>query len=116
MDVTLDQCIRLKENGNESLKKGDLGEAALLYSRALNLLSDLIDSGKRLTCPDIESASKLRAILFSNRSLAYLKLKRLAASISDASKACVVKPDYAKGHYRKAEALKSVNLDQEAIA
>lgn len=66
-----------KERGNESIKTGNFTEAILHYSFAIKLDPN-------------------EATFYSNRSLAFLKLKQLYYANEDAEKAIQLKPDWAK--------------------
>jgi len=73
-----------KERGNTCVRAENYTEAVLHYSFAIKLcLND--------------------PVLYSNRSLAFLKLKQLYYANEDAEKAIQLKPDWAKGFFRKAE-------------
>lgn len=54
------------------------------------------------------------AVLYSNRSAAYLKAKRYILAIDDAEKAIELKPDWSKGYSRKATALCYLDRYEEA--
>lgn len=69
----------LKEKGNECVRAGNHSEAILHYSFAIKL-------------------SPNDPLLFSNRSLAFLKLKQLYYANEDAEKTIQLKPDWAKVH------------------
>lgn len=66
-----------KERGNECIKTGNFSEAILHYSFAIKLNPN-------------------EATFYSNRSLAFLKLKQLYYANEDADKAIQLKPDWAK--------------------
>lgn len=66
-----------KERGNEAIKSGKFTEAILHYSFAIKLNPN-------------------EATFYSNRSLAFLKLKQLYYANDDAEKAIQLKPDWAK--------------------
>lgn len=67
----------LKEKGNQAVREERYSEAVLHYSFAIKL-------------------SPNDPILYSNRSLAFLKLKQLYYANEDAIKAIKLKPDWAK--------------------
>lgn len=69
-----------KERGNECIRKGNFSEAILHYSFAIKLNPN-------------------EATFYSNRSLAFLKLKQLYYANEDAEKAIQLKPDWAKVRY-----------------
>ncbi|XP_023242274.1 hsp70-Hsp90 organizing protein 3-like [Centruroides sculpturatus] len=78
------QVLELKEKGNESLKKGNYAEAMIHYTHALKL-----------------DPSNYQ--LYSNRSLAFLKLQQYYYALEDAKQTIIYKPDWAKGYFRKGE-------------
>ncbi|XP_067121382.1 stress-induced-phosphoprotein 1-like [Centruroides vittatus] len=78
------QVLELKEKGNESLKKGNYAEAMIHYTHALKL-----------------DPSNYQ--LYSNRSLAFLKLQQYYYALEDAKQTISYKPDWAKGYFRKGE-------------
>lgn len=66
-----------KERGNECIRNGKYNEAVLHYSFAIKL-------------------SPNDAAFYSNRSLAFLRLKQLYYANDDAEKVIQLKPDWAK--------------------
>jgi tetratricopeptide (TPR) repeat protein len=66
------------------LKEGKHEEAVLHYSQAIRL--------------DEKNYS-----LFSNRSLAFLKMQQFYLALEDAKETIKLKPDWAKGYFRKGE-------------
>lgn len=85
----------LKEEGNKCVKAGNFTEAILHYTHAIKLSPD--------------------AILFSNRSLAFLKLQQYYYANEDADRAIAMNPTWAKGYYRKAEVHMSVGQYDTAL-
>lgn len=74
----------LREKGNSCVKEGNHAEAVLHYSSAIR------------TDPS-------NPALHSNRSLAFLKLQQYYLAHQDAKRAIELKPDWAKGYFRKGE-------------
>lgn len=74
----------MKELGNQCVRNGNFTEAILHYTHAILLQPN-------------------DPILYSNRSLAFLKVKQLYHANVDAEKAIQLKPDWAKPYFRKAE-------------
>ncbi|KAK6643778.1 hypothetical protein RUM43_000041 [Polyplax serrata] len=74
----------VKEKGNSCLKDQKYEEAILHYSHAIKL--------------DSQNHS-----LYSNRSLAFLKIQQYYLALEDAKETIRLKPDWAKGYFRKAE-------------
>lgn len=54
-------------------------------------------------------------VLYSNRSAAYAKADKFAQALEDAEKTVSLKPDWAKGHSRKASALAYLGRLDESI-
>ncbi|XP_055626205.1 uncharacterized protein LOC129768520 isoform X2 [Toxorhynchites rutilus septentrionalis] len=86
----------LKEEGNKCVKAGNFAEAILHYTHAIKL-------------------SPNDAILYSNRSLAFLKKQQYYYANEDADKAIALNPTWAKGYYRKAEVHMSVGQYDTAL-
>jgi len=74
----------LREKGNACVKEGNHVEAVLHYSSALK-------------------ADPNNFAIHSNRSLAFLKMQQFYLAYQDAKKVIELKPDWAKGYFRKAE-------------
>ncbi|XP_072519973.1 LON peptidase N-terminal domain and RING finger protein 3-like [Salminus brasiliensis] len=55
------------------------------------------------------------SVLYSNRSQINSSLKRFEEALSDAEMACYLKPLWAKGHIRKAQALTALGKPEEAL-
>ena len=60
------------------------------------------------------SATPKEAALYSNRSFAFLKLGLPERALADAEEVIKRRPDWAKGHFRRAEALRHAGLHDEA--
>ncbi|GAB0098034.1 hsp70-Hsp90 organizing protein [Sergentomyia squamirostris] len=75
----------VKEQGNQCVRAGNFKEAILHYSQAIKMTPN----------PD--------ATLYSNRSLAFLKEKMYFYANEDADKAIQLRPDWAKGYFRRGE-------------
>ncbi|XP_076443505.1 hsp70-Hsp90 organising protein-like isoform X2 [Babylonia areolata] len=82
--MTKNQAEQLKEQGNAALKKGNAAEAVLHYTHAVKL----------------EPSNHL---LFSNRSLAFLKLDQYYLALQDANQVIRLQPSWPKGYFRKGE-------------
>eukprot|EP00884_Botryococcus_braunii_P016908 jgi/Botrbrau1/3900/Bobra.0183s0121.1 len=86
-----------KEKGNEHFKAGRYAEATDCYSRALE-------------------NDENNAVLYSNRSAAYLQLKEYTKALSDADTCLKLQPGWDKGHFRKGSALENIDLRQALAA
>uniref|UniRef100_A0A8D8XDA3 Hsp70-Hsp90 organizing protein 1 n=1 Tax=Cacopsylla melanoneura TaxID=428564 RepID=A0A8D8XDA3_9HEMI len=74
----------LKDKGNDCLKENKLTEAILHYTQAIKL-------------------DESNYLLYSNRSYAFLKQDVIPLAFEDALKVISLKPDCAKGYFRKGE-------------
>jgi len=93
---TSPQVQELKEKGNEAVKAGNYTEAIIHYTYALK-----IDSSQYQ--------------LYSNRSFAFLKLQQYYHALEDANETIKLKPDWAKGYFRKAEVLFQAEQFEDAL-
>lgn len=91
-DLSFDE---LKETGNKCIKEKRYEDALECYSSALKLRST-------------------EHTVFSNRSLAYLRLGKLEDAFSDACRCVEICPEFARGHMRKAVALNMLRRYEEA--
>ena len=83
--------VALKKAGNALFGKGKYADAVAEYTAAIDLWMEPAD----------------RAVLYCNRSAARLKLPgEKQKALSDARRACELAPDYAKGHFRRGQALR----------
>ncbi|GAB6019492.1 hypothetical protein CHUAL_001069 [Chamberlinius hualienensis] len=83
------------ERGNKAVKDGQFFQAALNYTFAIKL--------------DLRNAE-----LYSNRSFAFLKTGQLYYALEDADQTIKLRPQWAKGYFRKAEVLFAANQFIEA--
>ncbi|KAL8269905.1 hypothetical protein Esti_006169 [Eimeria stiedai] len=88
---TLSRQLRLW--GNAALLRGHTIAAEALYTAALALL------------PSCEDFARLSAVLHANRSLASLRLGKVAAALRAATEAAAADPTYRKSWHRRASAL-----------
>jgi stress-induced-phosphoprotein 1 len=86
-----------KNAGNEALKAGDFAKAAEHYSKAIEL-------------------APTQHVYFSNRSNAYVQLKRYEEALSDANKTIELDPSFARGYGRKGVALFFLGRYKDAAA
>ena len=86
----------LKKEGNDAMKRGAYKAAVEAYTAAIDLWMENSD----------------RAILYSNRAAARLKMPGEATkALSDAERACALHPTYAKAHFRRGQALRALKKD-----
>ncbi|KAK3578272.1 hypothetical protein CHS0354_010473 [Potamilus streckersoni] len=84
MQQKAQQVEELKNQGNACVKSGNYGEAVLHYSHGIKL-----EPGNHL--------------LYSNRSLAFLKLQQYYLALEDAKQSIKLQPNWPKGFFRKGE-------------
>lgn len=82
--------------GNECMKSRDFNEAKQCYTKSLEL-------------------DPTEAATFSNRAMAYIKLKEFGKAIEDANAAIKLKPDYLKAYHRRGTAYSSTSKFDMAI-
>ena len=86
--VMLLQVAESKTLGNAAIKKQQYTEAAVYYTKAIKIESELPKSYIK-TLPQ----------LYSNRSLAYLKLKQYTLALHDAQETIRLHPDWFKVNF-----------------
>jgi tetratricopeptide (TPR) repeat protein len=91
---TKNLIAELRRRGNASFKAGSFMESEMLYSKA------------------IEHDPTGDAAIWGNRSAARIGMKKFAQALSDADEA--VKLGFAKGHFRRGQALAGLNRWREA--
>jgi tetratricopeptide (TPR) repeat protein len=79
--------------GDNAFKSGDILEAILWWSQALSELHT--------------NQIKERAILYSNRSLAYIQTNQNEKALEDALMCIQINPMWSKGYYRASKVCKS---------
>ncbi|XP_044226029.1 E3 ubiquitin-protein ligase TTC3-like isoform X3 [Thunnus albacares] len=86
----------MKKKGNESFQKNQYEEAVKFYSKAIEHYPD-------------------NHKLYGNRALCYIRSKKYLKAVGDGKRATLIKPAWAKGHYRYCEALFSLGHYKMAI-
>lgn len=94
-DASKRAAERVKAQGNDALKLGKFSEAVSLYGQAIGL-------------------DPTNAVYLSNRSSALASLSRFDKALVDADKCIELKPDWAKGHLRRAGALSGLKRHEDA--
>ena len=89
-------AVYFKEKGNDFFKKGKWEEAVECYTRGLQ-------------------HDSLNAVLFANRAMALLKLKKYAAALVDCDCSIELDDSYTKAYLRRATAHLKLDLKQEAL-
>ncbi|XP_021937921.1 STI1-like protein [Zootermopsis nevadensis] len=82
--ASAEEVQELKEKGNECVRNKKYAESVFHYTHAIKL-------------------DPFNYSIYSNRSLALLKMQQFYFAIEDAKEAIRLKPDWAKGYFRKAE-------------
>jgi tetratricopeptide (TPR) repeat protein len=95
----MSQQDQFKAKGNEFFKNQDFKTAIEWYTKAIE-----VD-------PNVEAA----AALYSNRAASHNSLGDFKAAIADADNCIRVKPQWLKGHYRKATALEATGELDAAV-
>ncbi|XP_029924720.1 E3 ubiquitin-protein ligase TTC3 [Myripristis murdjan] len=85
-DWAVEKCEEMKNKGNEKFQKNKYEEAVEFYSKAINFYP-----GNHL--------------IYGNRALCYIRCKKYLNAVGDGKRATLLKPVWAKGHYRYCEAL-----------
>ncbi|KAK4304710.1 hypothetical protein Pmani_023354 [Petrolisthes manimaculis] len=84
MSANAEKVSELRERGNECVRAGNFVESIVHYSHAIKMSS---------SSPQ----------LYSNRSLAFLKLQQYYHALQDANEAIRLDPTWAKGYFRRGE-------------
>ena len=92
---------RARDKGNLCVKEGDYAGALVAYTLALRAAAAPPDD---------------KAALHSNRSLAFLKLGCHGRALAEADCAIRARPKWPKAYFRKAEALATASLHNDALA
>lgn len=90
----------LKDQGNAFMKSKDYEKALECYTEAIDIVS---------------VAGGSNCILYSNRSQAFINLKKYEEGMHDAEKAITLKPDWFKGYSHKATALARLGKWEEVL-
>jgi len=89
-------AIELRNKANKAYSERKYEEALVLYNRAFSL-------------------SPNDHLILGNRSIAHLKSGNSKAALEDAELAVSLRPDWAKGHLRRGNALKTLRRHEEAF-
>lgn len=92
-----EEAASLKDEGNVKFKAGEYEAALELYAKSLEI-------------------NPRQHLVFSNRSAAYLKLKKSEEALRDAERCVELEPTWAKGYSRHAAALQELKRWDEAVA
>ena len=97
MNVALSE--RVKQAGSIAFRAGQYERAIALYTEAL---------------PPTDPKPDLKVNLLANRALCYLKMGEAESALQDGASAVRCLPDFGKGYYRMAQALKELGRLSEA--
>ncbi|XP_047462561.1 E3 ubiquitin-protein ligase TTC3 isoform X2 [Mugil cephalus] len=86
VEYCVEKSEEMKKKGNENFQKQMYEEAVKYYSKAIKFYPD-------------------NHIIYGNRALCYLRSKKYLKAVADGKRAILLKPLWAKGHYRYCEAL-----------
>lgn len=89
-------AIELRNKANKAYSERRYEEALVLYNRAFSL-------------------SPNDHLILGNRSIAHLKSGNVKSALEDAELAVSLRPDWAKGHLRRGNALKTLRRHEEAF-
>lgn len=89
-------AIELRNKANKAYSERKYEEALVLYNRAFSL-------------------SPNDHLILGNRSIAHLKSGNVKSALEDAELAVSLRPDWAKGHLRRGNALKTLRRHEEAF-
>nr|SVE78147.1 EOG090X03S1 [Daphnia lumholtzi] len=95
-NMNLEKADALKEEANELFKKQNYVKAITLYSNAIE-------------------CNPTSAVLYANRSFAYLKTECFGYALEDASKAISLDKTYVKGYYRRAASYMALGKTKFAL-
>ncbi|XP_067350334.1 E3 ubiquitin-protein ligase TTC3 isoform X1 [Channa argus] len=85
-DGQIEKSEEMKKKGNENFQKEQYEDAVKFYSKAIKFYPD-------------------NHIIYGNRALSYIRSKMYLKAVCDGKRATLIKPLWAKGHYRYCEAL-----------
>ncbi|XP_055370636.1 E3 ubiquitin-protein ligase TTC3 isoform X2 [Betta splendens] len=85
-EYLMEKCEEMKRRGNEKYQKQEYEDALKYYSRAIRHYPE-------------------NHIIYGNRALCYIRCKNYLKAVVDGKRATLIKPHWAKGHYRYCEAL-----------
>ncbi|XP_063752092.1 E3 ubiquitin-protein ligase TTC3 isoform X2 [Eleginops maclovinus] len=95
-EYLIDKSEEMKKKGNENFKQKHFDEAVKFYSIAIKYYPD-------------------NHIIYANRALCYIRCNKYLKAVTDGKRATLIKPLWAKGHYRYCEALFSLGEAKKAL-
>ncbi|KAK1883048.1 E3 ubiquitin-protein ligase TTC3 [Dissostichus eleginoides] len=95
-EYLIEKSEEMKKKGNENFEKKQFEEAVKYYSKAIKLYPD-------------------NHFIYGNRALCYIRCKKYLKALTDGKRATLIKPLWAKGHFRFCEALFFLGEGKKAI-
>ncbi|KAI3373929.1 hypothetical protein L3Q82_022497 [Scortum barcoo] len=95
-DFHVERSEEMKKKGNDNFKLNKYEDAVKFYSKAIKYYPD-------------------NHIIYGNRALCYIRCQKYLKAIGDGKRATLIKPLWAKGHYRYCEALFSMGEVKMAL-
>ncbi|XP_045895340.1 E3 ubiquitin-protein ligase TTC3 [Micropterus dolomieu] len=95
-DHQVEKSEEMKKKGNDNFQKQQYEDAVRFYSKAIKYYPD-------------------NHMIYGNRALCYIRCKKFLKAVGDGKRAILIKPHWAKGHYRYCEALFSMGEIQLAL-
>ncbi|XP_059207602.1 E3 ubiquitin-protein ligase TTC3 isoform X2 [Centropristis striata] len=92
----MEKSEEMKKKGNENFQKSQYEDAVKFYTKAIKYYPD-------------------NHIYYGNRALGYIRCRQYLKAVGDGKRATLIKPLWAKGHYRFCEALYSLGECTKAI-
>ncbi|XP_041808110.1 E3 ubiquitin-protein ligase TTC3 isoform X2 [Chelmon rostratus] len=92
----IEKSEEMKKKGNENFQRKQYDDAVKFYSKAIKYYPD-------------------NHIIYGNRALCYIRCRKYLKAVGDGKRATLIKPLWAKGHYRYCEALFSLGEVRMAI-
>ena len=95
--IVVDDGLTNTKRGNNSFRDQDFANAVKWYTAALD-------------------ESPTSHVMLGNRSASYLSLGKFKEALDDAERCIKTKPDWLKGHFRKGNALMSLERYSDAVS
>ncbi|XP_052783611.1 TPR and ankyrin repeat-containing protein 1-like [Mya arenaria] len=108
--VSIKEILRLKDEGNIQFKKGQTQDAVHLYSEAINIFKNC---GSQTAHTNFSQRDI--AVLYGNRSEAFLKLQEFDLAYADAMDSVSFDGHWHKGHLRVGRALAGLGKYTQAL-
>lgn len=92
-----------KNRGNEMFKLKEYTDAAVLYTEAVTILTDIYTKGGQCTLPEDlpETTANLLIALYSNRSICFIHMQQPGKALDDADACLKIQPTHVKALFRR---------------